>query len=209
MKTGTKVSIVCDYREREIINSLAGMGANVDTRMLNTGDFVCSDRIVIERKDHSDFVSSIIDGRLFRQLHDMKKNFEKAVVIIEGSSNRMMSENALKAAMARVVVDDGVSLITTKGIEDTAKTIFWIAKKEQEEEKRDVLFKNSKKSVSKSRIKQQIVAGLPGVSEVMSKRLLRHFKSVSGVFNASEEELMKVKGIGEMKAKALRKLIDS
>jgi Fanconi anemia group M protein len=54
-----------------------------------------------------------------------------------------------------------------------------------------------------------IVEGLPEVSSVLSRRLLRKFGSVFGVFNADEIELKEVEGVGEIKAKKIRDVIDS
>lgn len=52
-----------------------------------------------------------------------------------------------------------------------------------------------------------VVEGLPGVSSVLAERLLQHFGSVEAVMRASEEELMRVKGIGRVKARRIRELL--
>lgn len=209
LKPVGKITIIADYREKEVIERLEKIGAVVNKQPLEIGDFIVSDKIVFERKTHSDFVSSIIDGRLFEQVYNMKNNFEKTILIVEGSSNREINENAFRAALASVVVNDGVSILNTKNPEDTAKTIFWIAKKDQEEKKSDVVFKVGKKPLDENRLKEMIVASLPGVSNVISKRLLEHFGSVEKIFLASEGELKKVKGVGDKLAKNIRKLVTS
>jgi Fanconi anemia group M protein len=45
---------------------------------------------------------------------------------------------------------------------------------------------------------------LPNVGLNLAKELLKHFKSVKNVVNASEEELKKVDGVGDKKAKAIK-----
>ncbi|MEM5836659.1 MAG: ERCC4 domain-containing protein [Candidatus Aenigmatarchaeota archaeon] len=201
------VLILCDYREEEIIEILKKMDADVKEMDLGCGDFICSRRIAIERKNYDDFVSSIIDGRLFEQAKNLKENFEKPVILIEGFSNREINENALKAAVASLVVDYGISLVMTRNPLDTAKTIYWIAKKEQQENKHEISFKVGKKPKDSKKIKEFIVASIPGISNVLSKRLLEHFGSVEKVFSAREEELMKVKGIGKNLAKKIKKIL--
>jgi ERCC4-type nuclease len=129
-----EIVIICDYREKDVIEALRRFGVAVKEMNLEVGDFVCSQKIVIERKTHSDFISSIIDGRIFEQSRALKENFERAVIIIEGYSNREINENALKAALASLIVDYGISLINTKNSLDSAKTIYWIARKEKEVE---------------------------------------------------------------------------
>lgn len=203
-----KTVVMCDYREKEVAGFLKLFGAHINKASLAVGDFVCSDKVVVERKDHSDFVGSIIDGRIFEQAQQMKEGFERPVFIIEGSSNRNISVNALKAAVATLVADYGVSLISTKNPKDTALTIFWLAKKEQQENKRDISVRVGKKSKDERRLQEQIVCGLPGISTVICKRLLDRFGNVEKVFTATEEELREVEGIGKKLAKRIRKILE-
>ena len=51
---------------------------------LPVGDIVCGD-VVFERKEIADFYNGIMDGRLFRQVVDMKANFPNAYLVIIGS----------------------------------------------------------------------------------------------------------------------------
>lgn len=202
-----RVIVICDYREREVIEALKKIGAVVNEMNLEVGDFVCSQKIVIERKSHADFISSIIDGRIFEQAKDLRENFERPVILIEGYSNREINENAFKAALASLIVDYGISLMNTRNSSDTAKTIYWIARKEQEERKQGIAFKVGKKPRDERKLKEFIVSSLPGVSMVLSKRLLEKFGSVEKIFSSSEEELRSVKGIGEKLAKKIKKIL--
>ncbi len=203
-----KAVVVCDYREREVADALKLFGAHVNKVSLSVGDFVCSDRLVVERKDHSDFVGSIVDGRIFEQAQRMKEGFEKPIFIIEGNSNRNISVNALKAAVATLATNFGASIISTKNPKDTALTIFWLAKKEQQESGRGILIKVGKKSKNERRLQEQIVCGLPGVSTVICKRLLERFGNIEGVFSAPEKELHEIDGIGKKLAGRIRRVLE-
>lgn len=206
LKPSGKIVVISDYREREVNEHLKKLGAIVNEQPLEVADFIASDRVCIERKTHSDFVSSIIDGRIFEQSKNMKENFEKSIIIVEGNSDREINENAMKGAVASILIDFDMSIVHTKNPFDTAKTIFWIAKKEQEENKRTVSFKVGKKPKEAKRLQEEIVSGLPGVSNVISKRLLEHFGTVEKVFRADEKELKKVKGIGKKLAERIKKI---
>ena len=175
LKTDGQIAIIADYREKEVISHLKEMATKVNVINLEIGDFIVSEKIAFERKEHSDFVSSIIDGRIFEQAENLKNNFAKPIIIIEGSSNREIVDNALKAAVASLLTNYAVSLVHTKNAHDTAKLIFWVAKKEQEESKRSLAFKVGKKPKEDKRRQEEIVASLPGISGVLSKRLLKHF----------------------------------
>lgn len=202
-----KIVVISDYREREVNEHLKKLGAIVNERPLEVADFITSDRVGIERKTHSDFISSIIDGRIFEQSKNLKDNFEKSIIVVEGNSDRFINENALKGAIASLLVDFGMSIVHTKNPFDTAKIIFWIAKKEQEENKKTISFKVGKKPKEMKRLQEEIVSGLPGVSSVISKRLLEHFGAVEKIFRADEKELRKVKGIGKKLSARIKKIL--
>jgi Fanconi anemia group M protein len=209
LKSKNKLVIICDYREREIIKLLKGFDVSVNRMNLEVGDFICSERVAIERKTHSDFISSIIDGRIFNQVKLLKKSFEKPIIIIEGYSNREINDNALKATIATLVTNYGISLINTKNIKDSAKMIYWIAKKEQEEQNFGLSFKVRKKPKDLENIKEFIISSFPGISVILAKRLLKHFKTIQNFINADENQLKKVPGIGNKLAKKIKKIIQS
>jgi len=206
LRPENKVVVVCDYREKEVIDCLKNLGAIVNDQALDVGDFICSERACIERKAYSDFVGSIIDGRIFEQVANLKENFAVPVVIIEGYSYNRINDNALKAAIASLLVNYGVSLIASKNPADTAKIIFWIAKKEQSAGK-ELVIKFGRKPKDVKRLKESVVGSLPGVSVVLAKRLLEKFGNVEKIFAASESELQLVEGIGEKLAKKIKKAL--
>ena len=207
LKADGRIVILADYRERELISNLEDLGAKVNTMNLEVGDFIVSDRVAFERKDHSDFVSSIIDGRIFEQAENLRKNYAKPIIIIEGNSNREITDNALKATIATLLTNYDVSLVNTKNERDTAKVIFWTAKKEQEENKKSLVFKVGKKPKEIGRLQEEIVASLPGISNVLAKRLLKEFGSIEKIFSASEEDLSKVKGVHRKLANKIKSVL--
>jgi len=207
LKPTGKVVIVSDHREKEVINHLKSLGATVNEINLEVADYVCSGKICIERKTHDDFVNSIIDGRLFVQAKNLSENFEKPILIIEGYSNREINENVLKGAVASLISDFNITLLNTRNQYDTAKIIFWIAKKEQQELNHAISFKVGKKPKDTKRLQEEIVSSIPGVSSVLSKRLLDHFGNIENIFTANELELKKVKGVGNKLAKRIKNIL--
>lgn len=201
------IKISADYREKDIIGQLKFLGADVIEGPLEVGDFIASDRVVIERKTCSDFMSSIFDGRVFEQVINMKANFEVVVLILEGTPDSRMRENIFKAAVSSLIVKFNISLINTRDQEDTAKMIYHLARKEQIESKRSFSYKTEKIPMKISEIKERIVASIPDVNVVISKRLLEKFGSVERVFTASEVELKEVDGIGKIMSAHIRKIL--
>ncbi|NYZ73523.1 hypothetical protein H0O00_00095, partial [Candidatus Micrarchaeota archaeon] len=95
-----RVTIAVDHREDEMFDELfKGMGAEVERRVLDVGDFLCSSRLVVERKARPDFEQSVMDGRLFSQLQNMVSNYERVVIVVEGvSDEERLSRNSLLGA---------------------------------------------------------------------------------------------------------------
>ncbi len=208
LKLPNKVLIIADYREREVIEHLKNIGTSVNEMNLKVGDFICSGNgVVIERKTHSDFVSSIIDGRIFEQVKYLKENYERPVIIVEGFSNREINENALKATIASLITKFNASFVNTKNPLDTAKMIHWLAKKEQEDVKQTLGFKQGKKPKEMKKLQEFILSGIPGISHVLAKRLLENLGSIEHVVTASEMELSKVKGVGKKLANKVKRLL--
>lgn len=207
LKLDGKVVIISDYREQDVIKELKALGASVNEMSLEVADFICSDKISIERKTHGDFVNSIIDGRLFEQARNLSENFEKSILIVEGYSTRQINENALKGALASLITDFNFTILNTRNQLDTAKMIFWIARKEQQEIKHSVSFKVGKKPKEIKRLQEEIISGIPGVSRIISKRLLEHFGNIESIIIADEKDLQKVKGMGEKLAKRIKNIL--
>jgi len=211
LKPDNKIVIMIDFRENNcsVKDYLEDLGAIVKLISLKVGDFICSDRVCVERKTGDDFVSSIIDGRIFRQAEELKNNFSKPVMIIEGNNLREnMNDNAIKAALASIVLDYDIPVIMTRHEEETAKMIFWLAKREQMTSKRGIVIRGKKKPKELKDLQERVVSGLPGVSVVLSKRILERFKTIKDFANANESKISEVKGIGRVLAKKLHKILN-
>ncbi len=207
-----EVLIFVDTREANngILEYFKQYDCDVQKKMLLYGDFVVSDRVSIERKLVNDFVQSITDKRLFKQLKAMKDNFERPVLIIEGEESLygVLQPNIIRGALAAISVDMSIPIIWTRDIADTAGIIYWIARREQILEKREVVLRNKKVPKTIEEKQEYLISSLPDVSVVRAKALLKHFKSPMNVFNASEKELKEVKGIGKGIAEKIKKVLE-
>jgi len=207
-----KVLIFVDTREANsgILDYFGQYDCEIQKKMLLYGDFVVSDRVVIEKKLVQDFIKSITDKRLFQQLKQMKENFEKPILIIEGKDSLygILQPNIIRGALSAITVDLSIPIIWTRDMADTAGIVFWIAKREQLLEKREIVLRNKKVPETTEGQQEYLIGSLPDVSIVRAKALLKHFKTPLKMFNASEEELRKVKGIGKGIAKKIKKVIE-
>ncbi len=205
-----KIVIYCDDRERKIIKELSNKDVLVRPVRLDVADFIVSDRVAVERKSSSDFVNSIIDQRLFTQLKNMKDQFELPILIIEGKFfyERNIHPNAIWGALSSIALDYKIPVMWSSDINETAEILISLAKREQLDLKKSFSIRGEKKPKSVSELQKFIVVGLPNVNSLLAKRLLSHFGSVRNIFNASETELKKIKGLGSEKSKRIYDIIN-
>ena len=204
--------IIVDDREDKKLLKILSEIANIKINRLDVGDYILSNRVGIERKSSNDFIESLIKGNLFPQILSLSNTFEVPILIVEGEdvySIRNMDKKSIRGAIISAIVDFRIRIIFTKNPEETANFLVDISLREQKEKDRMPIVRGEKKVMSLKEKQLFIVEGLPEVSSVLSRRLLRKFGSVLGVFNADEIELKEVEGLGEIKAKKIREIIDS
>jgi Fanconi anemia group M protein len=207
----TKALIVVDNRESpEFDLFFSKSGAAVERKQLEVGDFICSERLVVERKTRADFESSIIDGRLFSQLHNLVSSYPRVAIVVEGEvTEGRVSKEALLGAYAAIVSDFGASVFFTRNLEKTAELIYALAKHDQLAKKQTMRVFAKRKTLTASSNQRAIVEMLPMVGPKLAKSLLLHFDNVETLFTASEEELKKVEGMGQKRAKTIRSIIEN
>jgi ERCC4-related helicase len=193
--------IVIDDRETssKVVEVLSNMGAAVRLERLAHGDYAIGTRILVERKTARDFVDTLIDRDLLGQVKAMAEAVTRPVVIIEGGdlfTQRDIHPNAIRGVLAALTVDMGVSLIFTKDEQDTAQMLFVLAKREESERgEHKVHPHKTHRSVREDQ--EYVISAFPEIGLRNARLLLAHFGSVQGIVNASLEELVAVKGIGE------------
>jgi Fanconi anemia group M protein len=208
---GGKAIIAVDSREdTSFDDALRALGAIVERKTLEVGDFICSGRLVVERKTRSDFEASIIDGRLFSQLANLRQNYERAVIVVEGEESAgIVQKESLLGAYVTVIADFGAALFFTRDRNKTAELIYAMAKHEQLAKKQPMRIYAKRKTFTVSQNQRAIIEAFPMVGPKLSKALLEHFGNVENVIKANERELLEVEGMGKKRAKAMRSVIEN
>lgn len=213
-KKTSELKIIVDHREyrSNVVKNLAIKGVSVEPQQLDTGDYVLSSRIGVERKNVDDFLDSLINGKLFKQISQLRDAYSRPVLILEGENlltKRNINHNAIFGSLASISVDFGIPVLMTKDEMETADLLNVIAKREQKEDKKSVAIRGEKTQMSLKERQQFLIEGLPNVSAVIARRLLNHFGSIKDIANASEKELMKVPGIGKGIATEIIQVLNS
>jgi len=207
------LKVIVDYREKAsgIIDLLSCEDIQVEVRKVPYGDYVINDAITMERKTAKDFLISIIDGRLFNQLSNLKRHCLSPILIIEGNpfkTGLAFDESAIRGAIVSTQAVWYVPVVHSRSKQETKDIILMIGK--QEETCMDVVPLRGGYRPKRLKSRQLfILQGLPKVGPTVAKRLLEHFRSVSKAINATVEDLLQVEGIGRITAEKIREVLDS
>ncbi len=207
----TLPSIIIDDRERQSrLYPLLTERFTVKVQRLSYGDYLINNGLVIERKTARDFLISIIDLRLFKQVANLKKHCDSALLLIEGDllqTGGMMDHRSITGALLSVQASWQLPVIFSESAAHSCDILEIITRQRDTFSDNLVLRGGYRPKKIKTR-QLYILQGLPGVGPSLAKRLLEHFKSVAAVMNASTLELQHVQGLGVVKANDIRKILD-
>lgn len=205
-----KIKVTADYREKNslVASELVALGLEVEFKELKVADYLVNS-VAIERKTVSDFISSMINRRLLRQLDELQQ-YGKKLLIIEGIEEQELyndengngvNANSIRGFLLSIVLKHNIPIIFSNNYKDTALFINRIARKKEQE----ISIRATKRILNKKEQMRFIVEGFPGIGPKIAKKLLQEFHSIKNIINASEEELKKVIG---KKAIAINELVE-
>src|SRR4030042_5463798 len=152
---GEKVVILADHREiaSNVTRHLRQHDAEIRETQLKVGDYIVSERVAVERKSVPDFLQSIIDQRLFKQMESLSESYEKPVLILEGNPEglfleRNMHENTVRGVLSSIAIDYRIPIIWPHNSKETAAQIYWMAYREQVQESKGLQIRCTKKVAS-------------------------------------------------------------
>ena len=187
------IKIIADHREKNslVISELHSLGIEVEIKHLNVGDFIIG-KTAIERKTVSDFLSSMINKRLTRQLQEIKQ-YPSYLLLIEGTDHQELYNddpegihgNAIRGFLLDILLKYKVPIILTKDYEDTANFLTILAKKQ----KKEIPLRERKKTRDKKESLQYIMEGFPGIGPKTAKKLLKKYKTIKNIINLTPEQL--------------------
>jgi len=205
--------IIVDERERKsgIPDLLKSVGLNIEMKTLPVGDYIVAPETVVERKSVRDLLSSVFDGRLFDQCSRLKENFEHPILLIEGNVDEIeeITDNPLifYGAISTVALDFKIPVIPTPSAAHTAKLLVSLCSRK--DSPKGPYLKKIKKSSDLQKQQLSVLCSLPGIGEKLAVRMLEKFGTPLKAFTATAVELSKVNGLGDSRAKKIKKMLDS
>lgn len=186
--------------------------ADITIETLELGDYLSGD-VLIERKS-TDFLDFT---RLKKQILLIKEKYgDKSYIVVDKNLDYLIDNSGkyYKKDMKKYILGFVASLCVRYNAvplfcSNPEYASYIIARMcEKGNDNKSVANVYHAKPREKKGDKQiHLVCGLSNVEEKIAKRLLERFKTIRGIFNATEKELMEIQGIGKKKAQDIIELI--
>ncbi|MBI5225395.1 hypothetical protein HY989_06005 [Candidatus Micrarchaeota archaeon] len=201
------LKVIIDDRElrSNVARLLFSSGIKLHPKRLDVADFIINEQVAIERKSANDFESSIMDGRLFEQCKNMAANFSNPLLCIIGREFTRLQKRAVIGAKISIATDYKIPVFEFDGDEEFVEFLN-VLLVQKERGKKDMRLRFEKKAVGKDDSLQMVLEGMQMIGPVHAKNILAKFKTLQKVFSASESSLQKVEGVGETRARQIRRI---
>ena len=190
-----KQKVIVDHRENKssVPEELRKLDMEVHFKELKVGDYVVRNT-VIERKTQQDFLGSMVNKRLLRQIQDLEK-LQKKLLIIEGQEdfsevNDGINPNAVRGFLLSITLKNKIPIIFTKNQKETPKYLQLISNKKE----REMSLNPTRSNLGPKEQLQFIIESFPGIGPKTSKRLFEELGTIQNIINAPEEILQKILG---------------
>ena len=204
--------VIVDSREyetaEEVVKWIKRLGCSVVPRKLDIGDYVLPNDVGVERKKAMDFISSIVDGRLFEQGRELLRAYSKAYVVVEGDlwralNRRDVHRHSVLGALS-TLVDIGIKVLYTPDEEGTAYVLKSLAEKAGGRGIKAVPVKRGE-TIRDAQI--QFLSSLPGIGPRRAEALLRAFGTPLNALNNLGQWARRVDSINEGIVSLVRKVL--
>jgi ERCC4-type nuclease len=181
----------------------------VRVRPLRAGDYLIAGAVVVERKTQADFVTSLLDGRLFPQAAALARGPHRPLILLEGPQPKRLPDvhpHALDGAIASLAVMWRLPVLQARDPEDSLRLFRFISAQIDRAAPATLKrFGRKPKRIASRRL--YVLQGLPGVGPTLAGRLLARFGSVERVMAADAPALAETDGLGPAKAARIRELL--
>jgi Fanconi anemia group M protein len=208
--------IVADKREKNsmIIAELKARQIAVEEAILPVGDYIIGNTI-IERKTVDDFISSMLNKRLIKQIDELKaSSYENKLILIEGIDEQELfgrgnlNDNAVRGMILSILLDHRIPIVFTKDFIDTCNYLE-VLHKRLGKKKTEVSLVAKPRFANIFEQQEFIVESFPGVGKALAREILRKFGSIKNFVNASISDLMQIKKLGEKKARIIKRIVEA
>jgi Fanconi anemia group M protein len=229
---GLKMKLIIDSRENSTLCKLIerkanNMGVLNEKKWLEVGDYVIGN-VCFEAKSAVDFMQSVLNKRIWTQVDNMDKWYDKNFVVIYGSMEDALSnmkyitnfntdanpqqlrntyKMRFKGAIGRLRLDYDINVIWRDRVEDVVDEIITIAKMAPIERK--IINPSIPTRTATDDVRIDMLTTIKGVSETKAKALLKQHGCIMEIGDSNLNELTIVKGIGSTVADRINNVLNS
>jgi len=211
------IKIIVDSKEasraRKVVSGLKNLGAELEIKPLNAGDYVLSDECAAERKTVTDFVKTLMHRRLFEQVFALKDAYSNTFLIFEGYAPLIHKFSRIKPgavwASMFTLARHGVPIIPTLNQKETAQLLYSAARLEQTERKRTPIIHPVKKFRSIRDAQAFFIASLPGIGAERANLILERYGTPAKALDSVDSWADEIDGIGPKIVKEVKKILYS
>ena len=192
-----------------------------EKKWLEIGDYIVGD-CCIEAKSAADFLQSVRNKRIFNQLDNMDRTYNKNIILIYGTLddaieylqrtqyNSTSWRNKLKkmfvGALTSIALHTDVKPIWVDNHRTAAHIILATT---EHIDKNLIIHKELPKKIKTDDVRVDVLSEIKGVSVEKAKALLDTFGSITEVAMSNVDDIIKHKGIGKITAENILKALNS
>lgn len=182
-----------------------------ELKALPEGDY-CTENVIVERKTLTDLYGSIIGnggkpGRLSNQIGRLSCHNKVVLVLIVGNVPTFIDDmkrlgisvdvNVLYGALASIACREQIHVMWMEKEWDALITMIRFMQKVE----------NGEHKIPSRRDPDILLARYFRLTSSQWQEIKRRYRSISDLMNASEKDLMSIRGIGKARARAIKQLI--
>tara|TARA_R100000700_G_C3160557_1_gene136758 strand:+ start:33 stop:716 length:684 start_codon:yes stop_codon:yes gene_type:complete len=188
---------------------------------LEIGDYIVGD-CCIEAKSAADFLQSVRNNRIFNQLDNMDRTYNKNIILIYGTLddaigylertqyNSIQWRTKLKkkfvGALTSIALHTDVKPVWVDSYRTAAHIILATV---AHIDKELVIHKELPKKIRTDDVRVDVLSEIKGVSVDKAKALLKSFGSIAEISMANIPDIVEIKGIGNKTAYNILKALNS
>lgn len=213
--------IIIDTREQhEEQKYFQDMGIEFRREALSCGDYAAEDasgnRVVIERKEIKDFISSLFEGRLDDQMARLSRE-DCPILVVSGKleeyyesvpKDSKFTEAQFYGALSSCIVRYGLRSVIWNQCENSHKDSLGIIAKVLAHTSAGNIDKIPKRKKREFNTQIGFVRELTGCPQDTAIEMIKHYKTVRKIIEAPPEDLRSFKGMGPKRIERLERLLD-
>ena len=184
---------------QHIVTRLKDQSFEVRVTALDAGDYLLSDRLIVERKTVDDFHASISDGRFFDQMETLASLCEIPLLVIYGDQYASRTqpevfEGVLSWALTSDDTPPNLRIIQKPDLLSVINLFIRIIKREQVERKHYPSLKEAWKAETLQLQQLKVVSAYESIGLKKARKLLKAQRTIERIASSDVKELAHIIG---------------